>query len=159
MSAETDTHLRSPPAPPLSFASFSWSFLLLLTISVALRSDADSHSKLAETLQSHPWLECLAPLWVLDLLYAGVAGYVAANTIAGRFVVTPTQGLCFALLVAALAASTLAEMLLTGDHRCALGFATSMQIAARFSGALFGEVGLYGNACDLSTGAQQKVLG
>ncbi|CAM9157588.1 unnamed protein product [Scytosiphon promiscuus] len=98
-------------------SGLTWTLLLLLTISVALRSDADSHNDLSVALRSHPWLECLAPLWALDLLYAGVAGYVAANTIAGRFVVTPTQGLCFALLVAALAGSTLAEMLMTGDHR------------------------------------------
>ncbi|CAM9950998.1 unnamed protein product [Hapterophycus canaliculatus] len=98
-------------------SGLTWLLLLLLTISVAVRSDANSHDELSVALQSRPWLECLAPLWVLDLLYAGVAGYVAANTIAGRFVVTPTQGLCFALLVTALAGSTLAEMLLTGDHR------------------------------------------
>lgn len=102
-------------APP-----FSWLLLFLLTISVALRSDAssgDDEDGGSGGLQSYPWLECLAPLWAVDLLYAGVAGYVAANTMAGRFVMAPTQGLCFALLVAALAGSTVAEMLLTGDHR------------------------------------------
>ena len=88
---------------------------------MALRSEANTGGDRDEAsagLYSFPWLECLAPLWLLDLLYAGVAGYVAANTIAGRFVMAPTQGLCFALLVSALAGSTIAEMLLTGDHRC-----------------------------------------
>lgn len=90
---------------------------MLLTVSVAVRSDVNSDHEATTALRSLPWLECLAPLWLLDLLYAGVAGYVAANTVAGRFVMAPTQGLCFALLVAALAGSTVAEMLLTGDHR------------------------------------------
>lgn len=102
----------------------SWALLLLLTVSVALRSEANSNDGAdhpSSALHHYPWLECLTPLWLLDLLYAGVAGYVAANTIAGRFVMAPTQGLCFALLVAALAGSTVAEMLLTGDHRCGEG--------------------------------------
>lgn len=109
------------PAPLRNLAlrlSCSWVLLLLLTVSVAVRSDASSDQEVSAALRSLPWLECLAPLWLLDLLYAGVAGYVAANTVAGRFVMAPTQGLCFALLVAALAGSTVAEMLFTGDHRC-----------------------------------------
>lgn len=98
-------------------SSCRWVLLLLLTISAALRGDTSSDHVVSAALRSLPWLECLAPLWMLDLLYVGVAGYVAANTVAGRFVMAPTQGLCFALLVAALAGSTVAEMLLTGDHR------------------------------------------
>lgn len=89
---------------------------------MALRSDNNPDHEVSVALRSYPWLECLAPLWALDLLYAGVAGYVAANTVAGRFVMAPTQGLCFALLVAALAGSTVAEMLLTGDHRYGVGW-------------------------------------
>lgn len=90
---------------------------MLLTVSVTLRSDPDPSDEVSSALHSYPWLECLAPLWALDLLYAGVAGYVAANTCAGRFVMAPTQGLCFALFVAALVGSTVGEILLTGDHR------------------------------------------
>lgn len=115
-----------PPHPARALAlraqrlPFSWLLLFSLTILVALRSGANSGDDAdgaSGGLQSYPWLECLAPLWAVDLLYAGVAGYVAANTMAGRFVMAPTQGLCFALLLAALAGSTVAEMLLTGDHR------------------------------------------
>lgn len=95
-----------------------WLLLLVLTVSVASRGGGDSSNEFSRAFHSYPWLECLAPLWTLDLLYAGVAGYVAANTCAGRFVMAPTQGLCFALLVTALVGSTVAEVLLTGDQRC-----------------------------------------
>ncbi|CAM9662239.1 unnamed protein product [Ectocarpus sp. 4 AP-2014] len=101
-------------------SGLTWLLLFSLTILVTLRSGANSGDDAdgaSGGLQSYPWLECLAPLWAVDLLYAGVAGYVAANTMAGRFVMAPTQGVCFALLLAALAGSTVAEMLLTGDHR------------------------------------------
>lgn len=113
--------IPAPPPPIYVHACHlvccSWALLLILTISAALRSDTNPDHDVSVALHSYPWLECLAPLWALDLLYAGVAGYVAANTVAGRFVMAPTQGLCFALLVAALVGSTVAEMLLTGDHR------------------------------------------
>lgn len=114
------------PSPPSrtharTLARSRWLLLLLLTLSVALRSGGDdSSNEFSRAFRSYPWLECLAPLWALDLLYAGVAGYVAANTCAGRFVMAPMQGLSFALLVAALVGSTLAEMLLTGDQRCGM---------------------------------------
>ena len=100
------------------FVSVSrWTFLFLLTLLVAFRSDPESSHGLPRVLRDYPWLECLTPLWVLDLFFAGVAVYVAANACAGRFVMTPTQGLCFALLISALVGSTLAEILLTGDQR------------------------------------------
>ena len=94
--------------------------LFILTVSVTLRSDGDASHEVSNALHSYPWLECLAPLWALDLLYAGVAGYVAANACAGRFVMSPTQGLCFVLFVLALVGSTVAEILLLGDTRCVL---------------------------------------
>ena len=117
--------LSPPPLPARTALPCSWVLLLLLTVSVALRSDGNADNDVTAALGSLPWLECLAPLWLLDLLYAGVAGYVAANTVAGRFVMAPTQGLCFALLVAALTGSTVAEMLLTGDHRYGGGWMAS----------------------------------
>lgn len=91
--------------------------LLLLTISVALRSNPDPSDELSQALHDQPWLECLAPLWILDLLYAGLAGYVATNVCAERFVMTPVQGLCFALFALSLGLSTVAEVLLAGDQR------------------------------------------
>lgn len=95
--------------------------LFVLTVSVTLRSDVDAGHDVSKVLHSYPWLECLAPLWALDLLYAGVAGYVAANACAGRFVMSPTQGLCFVLFVVALVGSSVAEILLVGDSRCVWG--------------------------------------
>lgn len=118
------TPYRTDP-PPFDTACFDcaptrWSLLLSLTLSVTLKCHEDdgSRSSASNALREYPWLECLAPLWALDVLYAAVMGYVAVNTCAGRFVMAPTQGLCFVLFVVALVGSTIAELLLTGDNRC-----------------------------------------
>lgn len=96
-----------------------WGLVILLTLSVAFKCKAEgASSSSSNTFHNYSWLACLAPLWALDAMYLAVAGYVAANSCAGRFVMAPTQGLCFALFVIALVGSTIAELLLTGDHRC-----------------------------------------
>lgn len=104
-------------APLLLVGTRRWTLFLVLTVMVALRSDNGASEQDSRFLHSYSWLECLTPLWALDLLYLGVAAYVAVNACAGRFVMAPTQGLSFVCFVTALLGSTVAELLLTGDQR------------------------------------------
>ncbi|CAM9608061.1 unnamed protein product [Choristocarpus tenellus] len=94
------------------FSGLTCLLLLLLTLLVALRSNPT-----APFLEDVPWLECLAPLWALNLLFLAAAGYLLANICLRRYLLTRVQTVCFTLYCISLVASIFAQVLLIGDER------------------------------------------